>query len=331
MDSIETPQTIEVDRRCLLLPLINKLNSISENPREAIIELELLSEFPTHEVVLLELKFSPRKTIEHIIKTHAIIERQIRLRSDLLRIVIYKYWEPDSLRYRHFKFSNNMSLAKDIFIICYLQHLLIKSESFAVEAILSLHCMMKGKYDIKYDLMTYVDQNAITTFSIAYSFPSISFQWYGFQPDVDKSQNFSHFTFTTFPDLILEPFHWHPMIASIIPRLENSKFVPIALLTAINVKTNQIVKDHNGPNYTDRSLNVIYQRILELNLCNVFPVSLKLKLCKMWGIVYIERGSEYKYSDYFTTYRSVAMNIISELKSQDPDLQTILSEIDLEI
>lgn len=175
-------------------------------------------------------------------------------------------------------------------------------------------------------------QNAITLYTIAYSFPSISYSWLGFEPDINESLNSSHYISTTFPGLILNKILVCPILASIIPRL-NSNFVPIALLVAINVKANQMINDDlKIPNYTDIPLNIIYKRILALRSSEVFPTRLKLELCKMWGIVQkdTERG-EYKYADYFATYRQEAIDIISEIKSQDPDLQNILSEILLEM
>ncbi|CAL1681485.1 unnamed protein product [Lasius platythorax] len=324
---MENLRTMKVDRRNLLQPLIRQL----ENIPDTFLEIDYVNTFPSYAVILPEVNFSPRQAIDHMINRHKVVKLEIESRTDLLlRTVTYTYVPVASVI--QFTFTNNMSLTEDILIICYLFHLLKTREYFAVKVIQDLYYMMRDKYHIQDDRMKHEDQRVITEFQITYSFPSVSFQWFGFDPNEDRSQHSFHFMYTTFPNLSLKRLYWNPMIASIIPRLKNSKFVPIALLTAISVKSNAVVKNPDVPN-TELSLNAIYERILAFNSSEAFPEILKFKFCEMWGIVCKNEQRIYKYSDDFTKYDRVqeAINIISELKSQDPDLQTILSKIKLEI
>lgn len=326
MDPTEIQQsTADVDNKRLLLPLIKKLNCIPQNAKKAIAEINFLNEFPPHEVTLPEVNFSPRRIIEYMLNTHICTKRKIKERPDLLKTIIYEYEDHSSIVHQ-FKFSNNMSLAADIFIICYFFYAIIPREYFFLKVMQDLFYMMVNKYELKSTYMIYFDQNAITPLKITYSFPSISFAWYGYKPDINKSLNFS--PISTFFDLqlIQNKELWCPIIPAIIPRL-NSTFIPITLLVAITIKLNQMIKDNlKIPNYTNIPLKIIYNHILALHFSEAFPTCLKLELCKTWGIIDTKQG-EYKYADYFATYRQEAINVILELKSQDPDLLIILSNI----
>ncbi|CAL1678003.1 unnamed protein product [Lasius platythorax] len=324
MDPTESQQrTTDVDNNCILLPLVNMLNDFLQDPRKTIVEIDFLNKFPSPEVILPEVNFSPRRVIEYMMNTHTYTNYKIERRPCLLKTVTYKYRvRPPIVNY--FIFSNNMFLAADIITICYIYHVILTRKYINLKVMQDLFDMMVRKYGIKPDNMMHLDRNAITRFNITYSFPSISFPLYGCEPDISKLSNFSHLMFT-FPGLILSKILWCPMVALIIPRI-NSFLTPIAFLVAVIVKSNQFVKDClKIPNYTGMTLSKIYHCFMALYFSDVFPKCLKLELCKRWGIIQEEQG-EYKYADYFTTYRLKAIDIILELKSQDPELQSILSE-----
>ncbi|XP_029165487.1 uncharacterized protein LOC114936457 [Nylanderia fulva] len=330
MDPIRNQQTnTNVDMKCLLLRLIYKIKNLSQNhTNDDIPEIKYLHEFSTYDVILPEINFSPRRIIEYMIDVHECGKRKVEKKSDLLKTVIYKYFHLTSIR--QFEFSNNMSLTADLLTICYFYHVIIRKH-YTLKVMKDIFDIMINKYNIKNKfevklIKEALDERTITAFRIAYAFPSISFPFYAYTPDI-STPNYSHDIFKAFPGL--SKMLCCPLVPCVMPQLHsrNKVFTLTALLIAVNVKNNQIIIDSKKhPNYPDMPLKVIYERICKLHASTVFPTSLKLELNQKWGFVEMKQGV-FKYSDYFLRYRRKALDIILQIKSEDPDLDEIICKV----
>lgn len=330
MDAIiEFLLTTDIDMEYILKPLINELNYMAENNRESIAEINFLDKFLSYEVTFPEKKFCPKQIIEYMKNKHESFKMEIQIDPHFQKFINYKY--SDKLRTMNFTFSNNMSFVTDIFTICYLHYifgLLSESENITAQIIYEIYELMLHKYKIMNDDLE-PSNNAITGLKIIESFPSVFLHWYGYHIDPTKSIHSPfHFASTIFPDI--NKLLWYPKIATIIPKLHRSQNVPLPLLVALHVKTEEYIKNvstvEGDFSYIQRSLDQIIARVNELYNSEVFPESLKLEICEKWGIVN-KVGMEYEYADYFYINFDEAVHIICTTDTQNRSYQQILSEI----
>jgi len=209
--------------------------------------------------------------------------------------------------------SNNMRFRDDILMICFLQHLLYLNipEYLACKVTIAMMFIMVNKYDIT--LCSLAELNKITIVHVSVSFMSVYFEIL-----YNNFFNFSDIT-RAFPYFNLPPMIYAPIIITIFPTLDDP---PIAILMAISLIMREIRDPHGTSNI---SLVELHKRIIDLYKTTISE-KMKLHLCTRYNIVVLE-GGEYKFAPCFAKYRQKAKDIISEKRSNDPDLKDILSVI----
>lgn len=290
-----------------LRELVMLLTNFSESMS---IVLELLLEYQFSIIKLVPITaFNPRWIINSMMILHENCRRMFHKDPNSLKILIYKYNSGEKVE--EYVFSNNMTIYADVITICYLHHVINRRSFTHCKLVYRLMKLMKNKYHI---IQTYkemsLDRRMLTFHRIALSYPSISF---------DMACDKDSFSFIFFSEAFS---HWNlpnvfcsPWLALIIPVLNSDYKTPLALLLAMAA-----ILDHNKPCY------LLYQRVVALYTSEVFSKCFKLELCKKWGIVYMTEN-EYNFAPYFTTARESAINVISSLKENDPNLQYVLSKI----
>lgn len=81
----------------------------------------------------------------------------------------------------------------------------------------------------------------------------------------------------------------------------------------------------NNP-YKWTPLSAIFERVLMSAMSIIFTESLKLKLCERWNVVVIKEN-RYIFSPLFQEHSNKAMEIISEMRKEDPYLKHVLSKL----
>jgi len=297
---------------CPLRSLIDVLKKKSTGPPTSILEIRLLNSFSeTSELIPQEL-FSPRRIIEYMMEMHGNAMKIIFTNPSYVEKFVYKY-NSECGKEEKYVFSNNMMFYEDIIIICYLHCIMAISDSYKYEtfrAVINLIRIMKKKYLI-YD-QSNDNSRYVTWFRIAYSYPSITFSIF-----YHNTVDFSVHPYTIFATLNLPKIFYIPLLASIIPKLDDT--TPLALLLAFIVFIYSKDRKHGII-----PLRNLWQYVFELYNSKAFPMSLKLQLCQMWGIVHIEEN-EYKFASYFKAARDDAKFLITELRKDKE--QTVLEQI----
>jgi len=295
---------------CPLRSLVDVLKKKSIGPPTSILEIKLLNSFPETSELIPQEMFSPRWIIEYMMEMHGNAIKIIFANPSYVEKFVYKY-NSECGKEEEYVFSNNMMFYEDIIIICYLHCVMAISDSYKCEtfrAVFNLVRIMKKKYFIhdRPDCDKYV-----TWFRIAYSYPSITFSIF-YHNIVD----FSVRPYYIFATLNLPKIFYKSLLVSIIPKLDDT--TPLALLLAFVVFICSQERKGIIP------LRSIRQYVVELYNSKAFPMSLKLQLCQMWGIVHIEEN-EYKFSSYFEAARDIAKFLITQLRKDEE--QTVLEQI----
>ncbi|KYQ60184.1 hypothetical protein ALC60_00591 [Trachymyrmex zeteki] len=279
---------------CPLRSLVDVLNKKSTGRPTCILEIGLLSLFPDTSGLVPTKMFSPRRIIEHMIEMHGQTVKIILKNPSDVHKFVYKYNSDNEEK--EYVFSNNMMFYEDIIIICYLYCTIVMSESYKdreFSLVTILASIMRKKYNIYDDIyqpetVSYKDlEGLISWFRIAYSFPSITF-----------SILYHNFVEISLPSCLIFPNHdlpkvFHsPLLALIIPMLDST---PLSLLMAFAICLDNKKSDRSGGK---TPICILWNYIYELYISQVFPISLKLRLCEMWGIVN-KIDNEYKFAPYF--------------------------------
>jgi len=294
-----------------LRSLIDVLKKKSTGPPTSILEIRLLNSFPETSEIIPQEFFSPRWIIEYMMEMHGNTLKIIFANPSYVEKFVYKY-NSECGKEEEYVFSNNMMFYEDIIIICYLHCIMTISDSYkygTFRAVINLTRIMRKKYLI-YDQPNCAKY--VTWFRIAYSYPSITFSIF-YHNIVD----FSVRPYYIFATLNLPKIFYIPLLASIIPKLDD--ITPLALLLAFIVFIHS--KDRK---YGIIPLRNLWQYVFELYNSKAFPMSLKLILCQMWGIVHIEEN-EYKFASYFEIARYDAKFLITQLRKDEE--QTVLEQI----
>jgi len=215
---------------------------------------------------------------------------------------------------REVTFSNHMQFRSDIIMICFLQHLLYLNLPNYLECKVTMAIMfiVVNKYDINV-YSPYTKLNEITFLHVTLSYVSVYFDML-----YNNFFNFSDIT-RAFPCFNLPPMIYAPMIITIFPILDDP---PIAILMVISLILQEV---YNPCKILNISLVELYKHIIDFYKTTI-PEKMKLRLCIRYNIVVLE-GDKFKFAPCFSEYRQLAKDIISERKSNDPDLKDILSII----
>jgi len=260
---------------------------------------------------------NPKYIIRDTLITYLRNVCDIYKQSDLLQVLIFTFYDDEALY--TFEYSNNMMFNDDITILCFLHYKSYDSYSKCdtIEALISL---MKNKYGIRERKVDNTEStqncNNITLQTIVGSYPSISFDMAIKMGIGDK---FSH-VFDLPKTFLLHNTIW------ILPILDQPP--PFAILMFVALKL--VYNKTNIP---------LYSLFAKLYMCSkrlIFPQRFKLELCLKWQIVVkrkkmckemYEKKCLYEYAPCFLTYRQKAKDMIAEMKSNDPDLASILSRL----
>ncbi|XP_025073258.1 uncharacterized protein LOC105423774 [Pogonomyrmex barbatus] len=300
---------------CPLRTLIDILQKSSSGRPSSILEITLLDKFPkTNDFVPIE-QFSPRCIIEYMMKMHGNTMKKIAATPTYLDKLVYKY--KVGSEEKEYVFSNNMMFYIDVIIICYLYFVRKRSDYKKFFPVIRLLRMMKIKYNI-YDesnsVNTYMTYGNITWHRVALSYPSITFA-------IFDHNVISLPPYITLDRLNIPKIFYLPFAASIIPAIDKIN-ISLALLLAMAIygENDEYRCDEIFPLYN------LYEYIFKLYNSTFFPKQLKLELCKQWGIIHVV-GSQYKFAPYFKLAYEEAKELISTLKSNDPDLEYVISFI----
>jgi len=305
-------EDVEINKKSdmqVVLTLMNLLEDFFKGRARSVLEITLLEEFPTTDVVLPLEKFSPRQIIESMMEKHRCTAQNIWENSENLKTLVFE---------NNIQYTNNMEFSVDIYTICFYYDKILKYniQNKLMQDIMEL---IINKYGINTEPQTEngainLDPTAITFRRIAYSFPSVML-------DMFYLGSYSIFLRKIFADFKLPSIIFSPVIVSILPKLNDP---PIAILTTIALKLNDMCSGVNPDSKTP--LAIIYQRVLLSYTSTVFPERLKLQLCKKWRIVVVKEN-EYNFHPIFKVHRKKAKQLISTLRLGDPDLGNILSRV----
>jgi len=265
--------------------------------------------------------FVPKKILSTLLEKHANNHKMIKEKKILLKTVAYRYtFKGETCK---FKFHNDMDLADDLLIILYL-HLFITKLALSTHPVKTLLDI----FHIKYNLQRASDfkeqwrvpepgyEKPITINSVIHVFPSIVISM--FERNLGYIAKISQIIFKEVSDL--PQAIYHHMIAAIIPH--DVKNPPIALLVFI-MKKYMFYFDKEE---LQVPLKMLYDRVMSLYESNVYPLDLKRKLCKCWGIVE-QHENEIDFSAAIVNANKYVKNMIATMMIDDPDLEDILSKI----
>jgi len=271
-----------------LIKIKKKVMRIQEN--------HFLNDFPSY-----------ARGILRYIKNQFMTNRMLIIsQPDFLETFIFKYRKGKKVCEYHI--SNNMSFHDDIIIMCYLSQMIIKRRPHVnCEIMYTLFEIMTNKYynTLAFRLLDSLD--FLLLINICY--PSVALPSYYYTSIISGKL----LPFFKLPKVIFTP-----RIILLFPK--SVKNPPIAIITAFRVYYSMKFQTLQIP------LISIYQEVLADYNNVFFPESLKLHLCEKWKIV-IKGKKEYKFASCFATYTQEAKNSIAKLKSNDPDLEDILSKI----
>jgi len=250
---------------------------------------------------------NPKYIIRDTLITYLRNVCDIYKQSDLLQVLIFTFYDDGALY--TFEYSNNMMFSDDITILCFLYYKSYDpySKCDTIEALISL---MKNKYEIREREVDNTEStrnhNKITLQTVALSYPSISF-------DMAIKMGICNRLSRVFdvPKTFLLP-----EIICILPTLNQAPPFAILMFVALKSRFNE----------TRISLYSLFAYFYMCSKRSIFPQRFKLELCKKWQIV-VKRKNMYKYAPCFLTYRQKAKDMIAEIRSNDPSLASVLSQL----
>ncbi|XP_070531456.1 uncharacterized protein [Cardiocondyla obscurior] len=238
----------------------------------------------------------------------------IHCHPDLIQKFTFTMHEEGKAKWT-FEYSNDMMLNHDIITMCYFYYITYKSyELSQCESVKLLKPLLLDKYDVysidEANMLFFQGKTVISLLDIAFSFPSVT--W-----DVACNLNFwtGFFDYVSDFDLPKQALII-PFIFPLLPKLEERP--PLAVLLALSLKTVEFRKT------TAPLLRKILNDITIHFEYKMYPQRLKLELCEKWQIITRDKGV-HKYAPCFTMFRHKAKDIIATMKSDDPDLELILS------
>jgi len=234
----------------------------------------------------------------------------INKHPDLLVTFTFKFRMEDA-HVRQVTLSNHMQFRNDILTICFLQHLLYIPKYLMCKVVIAMMFIMVNKYDINfYSPNPVLKEITFTKISLSYMSIYLDILYNNFL-------NYSDIT-RAFPYFNLPPMIYAPLIVTIFPMFDDP---PIAILMVISLTIYETCHPHKA----NTSLVELYKRIVYFHN-TMIPEKIKLRLCRRYNIVVLEED-EFKFAPCFAKYRQKAKDIISERRSEDPDLKDILSII----
>jgi len=234
---------------------------------------------------------------------------------DLLQVHIFTFYDDNEVY--TFEYSNNMMFRDDITILCFLYvtlHYPCKYETMQV-----LMSLMKNKYGIQTEEQAnrinvqFTKENSqankLTLCNVAHSYPSVFF-------DISLKMGYDKFyrKIEIYGFYLPEAF-FLPSILLVLPTLNQPPPFAILLLNRLILEIG-----------ITENLYTHFAYIYMYSMCSIYPQRLKLELCRKWRIV-MKRKNMYKYVPCFAAYRQKAKDMIAEMKSNDPDLASILSRL----
>jgi len=216
-------------------------------------------------------EFTALDTVPNILNPKCIIQKMLQ---KYFASVVRVYSEPDfsqtyiftfrtDVSERELIFSNCMKFNEDISIICFLHHIAVLADTVphfyfkTCETVLILTRLMRNKYGIEFDCEFVSNPDQFTMFTIAHSFPSITWDMIHDNCKNPYPSILTDFSIL-FPDFDLPKTIFIPMIIMVLPKLEDP---PIAILIAISIKIRDSYMPAIVPKYP---LELIYHQILEL-------------------------------------------------------------------
>lgn len=295
--------TGDLDEIKILVEYLNMHRKCTNN----LCELIFLQDFPQTDT-------SSRRIIKYMFDRYTNITCLINKHPNVLIAFTFEYRTEDA-RIHKVTLSNHMQFRNDILMICYIQHLLFtfKYQDKRYKVMEAMMVLMINKYN--------VDAYALSPESHAITFMNISASFLSIYLDIFYN-NFANFSDISdlFPDFNLPIMIYAPLIISILPKLNNP---PIAILMVVSLLMYETCLPVIALNI---SLVALYNRIVSIYNKTTIPEKMKLHLCKRYNIVILE-GDKFEFAPCFAQYRQKAKDIISEKKSNDPNLKDILSMI----
>jgi len=297
------------DDKGILNVLIEKLNKYDVEGM-FIPEIYYLPEFGGTDELSVQ-GFSPRWIIQDMIKKYKCAEEYVTIRTNIQKFC-YVHVNVNEHKICEYTFTNTMTFHFDIYILCYLYFLISRCGLDKQPSVMELMKIMQKKYEIKTKLESVTGHEEIVTLSrIANSYPSITMEI--FKHNIESTASF---LCTVFPNFhTLSPIICSPTIASLLPPLAG---YPMAVLIAIAV----LLENHSGL-HKKTSLTIIYLHVLRSYNSTVFPESLKYLLCREWNII-SENNGNYSYPPAFEHCREIAIDLITEMRKEESDLEFLL-------
>jgi len=306
MTTSQLPSVMDVSEDLAEIEILVEYFYMRQKCLKDLCELTFLQDFPQNAVNNYR-----RHIIKYMLDKYVKSTCMINEHSDLLVTFTFKF-RMENAHVRQVTFSNHMQFRNDILMICFLQHLLCIPKYLRCKVTIVMMFIMVNKYNINlYSLDPQLNEITFTNISLSYMSIYLDILYNNFL-------NFSDIT-RAFPYFNLPPMIYAPLIITIFPTLDDP---PIAILMVISLTMYETCHPHTVANI---SLGDFYKRIVYFHN-TIIPEKIKLRLCRRYNIVVLEEN-EFKFAPCFAKYRQKAKDIISERRSNDPDLKDILSVI----
>lgn len=292
--------------QCVLL--MQMFYSAHESLNFVIPEIKLLNSFERVSKFPSE-SFSPRTVITNVLEQYE-AHKALQLVSQEYRNNVKLVYDEKSVTVGY-----KMSIYFDVIYMCCLH--CIMCHSVCTRPIKLLLDIMMKKYNLRYDSDNFVkkDSNALTLYRISRSFPTVTIN-----ACRKISPAFSAVILSHFPNLPVQLLN--PYILDIMP----SRNVPAALLIYILIVSKEYLSKKQEAELT---LSGYYKIFTVLNKSNLaFPERFKYRMQRKWGIMKKNTMGITDYHKFLAAYNEKAKTLITTLKNDDPELDSILSKLD---